>query len=199
MNIKLVVVGTLAGALTLFAWETISNAALPWHTATMRTFPDSNAAVQALRAQAPENGLYIDMRGVVAAVSFTPDMADKSAQLGAMLGKQLVLDVIVALVFLLAMERLPRLTTAGYAAAFAVAAFAISLSTFVSNWNWWGYPGAWTAVQVVDRTIGFTLMGVVLGWLLNKWSPRVRTDEWGGVRAQGGLPSAMGTPSATRR
>ena len=185
MNIKLVVVGTLAGALTLFAWETISNAALPWHMATMRTFPDSNAAVQALRAQAPENGLYIDMRGVVAAVSFTPDMADKSAQLGPMLGKQFVLDVIVALVFLLAMERLPRLNTAGYVAAFAVAAFAISLSTFVSNWNWWGYPGAWTLVQVVDRTIGFTLLGLTLGWLLNKLSPRVRTDEWGGVRAQG--------------
>ena len=36
------------------------------------------------------------------------------------------------------------------AGAFAVTAFAISLSTFGSNWNWWGYPAAWNLVQVVD-------------------------------------------------
>ncbi|MEX2177670.1 MAG: hypothetical protein WD801_03100 [Gemmatimonadaceae bacterium] len=198
MKAKLLVVGTLAGALTLFGWETISNAALPWHTATMRTFADSAGAAQAIRTLAPENGLYYDMRGVVAAVSITPDMIDKSTLLGPMMGKQIALNVVVALVLLLGMQRLPRLTTSQYALVFAVAAFAISLSTFVSNWNWWGYPGAWTAVQVVDRTIGFALMGLALGGLLNKWSPRETTDEWGGVKAHGGLPSSQGVGAGTR-
>lgn len=196
MNAKLLVLGTLAGALTLFTWETVSNAALPWHMATMRTFADSSAAVQAIKAHAPENGLYLDGRGVLAAVSFTPEMTDKSSLLGLMLGRQLALNVVVALVFLLAMMRLPRAGTSQYAFIFAVTAFAISLSTMVSNWNWWGFPAPWTAVQVVDRTIGFALMGLAMGWTYNRFAPRATTDEWGGVRAQGGLPGSAARDGA---
>lgn len=195
MNARLFAVTLVAGALTLFAWETVSNAALPWHRMTMRTFPDSSAAVHAIRAHAPENGLYVDDRGVVAAVSFLPDMSSKASLLGPMMGRQVALDLLVAAVFLLAMARLPRASTMQYAGVFAVAAFAISASTAVSNWNWWGYPAAWTLVQVVDRTIGFALMGLVMGWLANRESARPITDEWGGVRAQGGLPSARSSPA----
>jgi hypothetical protein len=191
MNAKLLLTATLAGAFTLYAWESLSNAVLPWHRETMRSFADSNAVVQAMKAQAPVNGLYVDARGIVAAVSLQPDLADRSSLLGPMLGKQLGIDFIVALVFLLAMQRLPRMTTIQYMAAFAVAAFAISLSTFTSNAVWWGYPAAWTLVQVLDRTIGFALMGLAMGATFNKWSPRVTTDEWGGVRVSGGLPSSM--------
>ena len=189
MNARLLAAAMFAGALTLFVWETISNAALPWHRMTMRSFADS-AAVQAIRAHAPENGLYVDDRGVVAAVSLRPDMSSKARLLVPMMGRQIILDLLVAAVFLLAMARLPRATTMQYAAAFAVTAFAISLSTFGSNWNWWGYPAAWTLVQVVDRTIGFALMGLVMGGITNRTPGRTITDEWGGVRAQGGLPTA---------
>lgn len=199
MHVKHLLLAALAGALTLFGWETISNAALPWHRATMRTFADSPAAVQAIRAHAPENGLYVDDRGVVAAVSFLPDMTDKSSLLGPMMGRQIVLDLAVALVFLFAMSRLPRASTTQYALGFALAAFAISLSTMVSNWNWWGYPAAWTAIQVVDRTIGFALMGLTIGALFNRWSTsRPITDEWGGVRAQGGVPGATANSPVRR-
>lgn len=190
MNARLFAAAMFAGALTLFVWETISNAALPWHRMTMRSFADSNAAVQAIRAQAPDNGLYADDRGVVAAVSLLPDMSSKATLLVPMMGRQIVLDLFVAAAFLLAMARLPRATTMQYAGAFAVTAFATALSTFGSNWNWWGYPAAWTLVQVVDRTIGFALMGLAMGWIMNRTPGRIITDEWGGVRAQGGLPTA---------
>jgi hypothetical protein len=188
----------VAGAATLFIWETLSNAALPWHRMTMRTFPDSTAAVSAIRAQAPANGLYYDDRGVVAAVAFLPDMSSRAALLTPMMLRQIVLDLVVAAIFLLAMARLPRATPLQYAGIFAVAALGISLSTFVSNWNWWGYPAAWTAVQVVDRAIGFALMGLVMGLMAHRAMPRSTTDEWGGVRAQGNLPTATGNSSARR-
>lgn len=199
MNAKVLLSATLAGALTLFAWETISNAALPWHRATMRAFADSNAAVAAIRTQAPVNGLYLDGRGVIAAVSFRADMGSRASEIGPMLGKQIVLDVVVALVLLLAMGRLPAASAAQYSAVFAVAAFAVSLSTFVGNWNWYGYPGPWTMVQVVDRTIGFALMGLAMGAVFNRGTPRVRTDEWGGVRAPEGLSSRLGSPTSGMR
>ena len=198
MNARVFATAAVAGALTLFAWETVSNAALPWHAATMRSFTDSTAAVQAIRAHAPANGLYVDDRGVVAAVAFLPDMSSRASLLVPMLVKQVVLDLVVAIVLLLAMARLPRATVAQYTGIFAVTAFAISLSTAMSSWNWWGYPLPWSAVQAVDRTIGFALMGAAMGWLLNRGTPRVITDEWGGVRARGGLPGPASNSPARR-
>ena len=198
MNARMFAGALVAGAVTLFAWETLSNAVLPWHRLTMRAFADSNAVVTAVREHAPRNGLYVDDRGIVAAVSFLPDLSSRSGLLGPMLARQAVLDLVVAAVFLLAMIRLPRATTAQYAGVFAVTAFAVSASTFLSNWNWWGYPAAWTLVQVVDRTIGFALMGLVMGWIVSRAAPRATTDEWGGVRAQGGLPTATRNGSVRR-
>lgn len=193
MNAKRFVLGTLAGALTLFAWETISNTLIPWHAPTMRTFADSNAVVQTIRANAPHNGMYVDARGVVAAVSFTPDAKDRSTLLGLMLGRQLALDVVVALVVLLAYQRFPRMSTSAYALVTGALALAVSASIVGSDWNWYGFGASWTIVTLVDRTIGYALLGLVLGALMNKWS-RVTTDEWGGIKAQTGLPSSMSAP-----
>lgn len=186
MNAKLVVLGTLAGALTLFAWETVSNTVIPWRSATMRSFPDSANAAQAIRALAPENGMYVDIRGVVAAISFLPDLSSRERLVGLMIGRQLALDVVIAFVLLLTMLRLPRAPTRQYAGLFAAAAFAMGLSSFASDWNWFGFGAPWTLVNIVDRVIGYTLMGLALGAAVNKWSRRATTDEWTGVRASGG-------------
>jgi hypothetical protein len=188
----------LAGAATLFTWESISNAALPWHRMTMRSFADSNAAVAAIRAQAPDNGLYFDERGVVAAVAFLPDMKSRETLMTSMMLKHFAMNVVLAAILVLAMAKLPRGTPLQYAGVFGLAGFAISLSTFGANWNWWGYPLGWTAVQVIDRGIGFALMGLAMGYAAHHSMPRSRTDEWGGVRAQGGLPTATRNSSLKR-
>jgi hypothetical protein len=200
MKAKHFLVAALAGGLTLFGWETLSNTAIPWHDATIRAFSDSNAVVQAIRANAPENGVYVDIRGVVAAVSFTPDMVDRSTLVGPMIGRQLVLDIAIALVLLLALHRLPRATTRQYAWGFAVAALGVGASIFVSDWNWWGFSLSWMTINLVDRVIGYALLGLVLGGLLNRWSvARPTTDEWSGVKAPGGLPSQLGSPTSGAR
>jgi hypothetical protein len=200
MNAKHLVLAAFAGGLTLFGWETLSNTAIPWHDATIRAFTDSNAVVQAVKANAPQNGVYVDIRGVVAAVSFTPDMADRSTLMGPMIGRQLALDIGIAFVLLLALRRLPRATTRQYSWGFAVAALAVGASIFVSDWNWWGFSLSWMSVNLIDRVIGYALLGIVLGGLLNRWSAtKPTTDEWSGVKAQRGLPSQVGAPTSGAR
>lgn len=200
MNAKHLLLAGLAGGLTLFGWETISNTALPWHMATMRQFSDSNAVVQAIKANAPTNGVYVDLRGVIAAVSFTPDMADRSTLIGGMIGRQLVLDLAVAFILVLAFQRLPRATTRQYAWGCGVAALVVGASILVSNWNWYGFSVSWTVVNLIDRVIAYTLVGLVIGGLCNRWgTARPTTDEWSGVKAQGGLPSQMSAPSSAKR
>lgn len=199
MNAKRFILGTVAGALALFAWETISNTAIPWHQATVRQFTDSTAVLQAIRANAPANGMYVDARGVVAAVALGPDLASRESLLALMLGRQLALDLFVAAVVLALFTRLPRMPTRHHALVTGLAALAVATSVFASHWNWYGFGAAWTVVNIVDRTIGYALMGLVLGALSNKWTGRSTTDEWGGVRATGSVPSRRTTPrSATQ-
>ncbi|MEX2152919.1 MAG: hypothetical protein WD825_06230 [Gemmatimonadaceae bacterium] len=155
MNAKLLVRGTLAGALTLFAWETISKTLIPWPA---------------------------------------PDLTEKSALLGLMLGRQFALDLVVAFVVLMALLRFPRATAGQYAVGTAALALAVSASAFVSEWNWYGFGAAWTVVNAVDRVIGYGLLGLVLGAAINKWNGRVNTNEWSGVQAPTGLPSSMSAP-----
>ena len=98
MNGRFLLTGTAAAALTLFAWQTVSNTAIPWHNATMRAFQNNDAAVRAIRAQTPENGVYFAPQGVLAAVSFTPDLADKTRAMGVMLVRQLLIDLAAGVV-----------------------------------------------------------------------------------------------------
>ena len=195
MNTRLLVLGTLAGALTLFAWESVSNTAIPWHSATMRSFRDSSAVVQAIKTNISANGMYVDARGVVAAVSLTPELKDKSGLLGLMLTRQFALDMVASFLVLLAMLRMPRATTSQYVIMTAALSLAVSASVLVSDWNWYGFGAAWTLVNTIDRTIGYVLMALVLAIAINRWSGRVRTDEWGGVRAPTGPPSTMAAPT----
>ena len=200
MRAKHLALAAIAGGMALFGWETISNTALPWHMATMRAFTDSNAVVQTIKANAPANGVYVDIRGVVAAVAFTPDMADRSTLVGGMIGKQLVLDLAVALVLVVAFTRLPRATTKQYAWGSGVAALVVGASILMSNWIWYGFSPSWTFINLIDRVIGYSIMGLVIGGLVNRWSVRPATDEPSGVKAQGGLPSQMGgAPAGARR
>lgn len=198
MTARRFLLGTLAGAFTLFVWETLSNTVIPWHRATYSAFTDSAAVLQAVRANAPENGMYVDVRGVVAAVAIGPDMASRESLLGVMLGRQLALDLVVAAVLLALFTALPRMPVRQYAITAAAAALAVAASVLGSDWNWYGFGTGWTLVNIVDRAIGYALVGLVLGVLINKWTARTKTDEWGGVRASGSM-SAKTTPRSAVR
>lgn len=165
----------------------------------MRSFTDSSAVVQSIRANAPGNGVYVDPRGVIAAVSLAPDMANRETLLGLMLGRQLLLNLAVAFIVLFVFQRLPPASIWQYAFGTAAMAFAVSASILVSNWNWYGFSVAWTVVNTIDRTIGYGLLGLVLGALVIRASGRSTTDEWNGVRASSGMPSSMSAPRSSTR
>src|SRR5262245_26580676 len=99
MNGRSLILCTVLGTIALFAWQTVSNVVFPWHEATIRPFADTSVvAAQAMRAQAPVNGVYFNPHGVVMAVSSTPDFADTTSQMGPMMGRQLVLNFIGVLI-----------------------------------------------------------------------------------------------------
>ncbi len=46
-----------------------------------------------------------------------------------------------------------------------------AITTNVSYWNWYGFPGAYTANYMLIQIIGFLLVGVVAALLLPKRAP----------------------------
>ena len=189
MNTRFLLVGTIVGAIALFAWQTVSNAALPWHMATMRTFESDSVSAQALRAAMPENGVWLSTRGVVAAVSMRADMADKSVEMGGMLARQLALDLVVALVLCLVVTRLPAASATTTGVTLAMTALAVAGILAFSDWIWYGFTFPYAAVNVIDMGINGLVGGMVLGALRN------RSMRAAGVAAPGGVGVGMGEPA----
>jgi hypothetical protein len=169
MRGKYLLYGTLAAGLTLFVWQTISNVAIPWHEATMKEFTNNDAVVQAVHAAAPANGMYYSHQGIIAAVSFTPDMADKSkAPMTANLVKQVVIDLVAALLLCLLVARTGVGRKRDTALTLALAALAAGIIKEMSDWNWYGFSASYGIVNLIDLTIQFALAGIVIAWVYKR-------------------------------
>ncbi len=192
MRTRFLVLGTLVGAVVLFVWQSIANAAIPWYQRQIKPFRDPAAAVSAIRAQAPVNGVYTDSRGVFAFVSFDADMHDKTRDMGPMLAKEFALDIVVAFALCLLLERLPSFGTATTAATLGLAGGMVTLAAVGSTTIWYGVPAAWALVSVIDEAIAFALAGAAVRAVSIRTLRAASAGASPGVRAEGGLPSAPG-------
>lgn len=192
MSTRFLVVGTLVGAIVLFAWQTISNAALPWHMATMTEFVNDSTTAHAIRAAAPQNGVYFSKYGILAAVHITPAFTDLTSgtAIGPMLGKQFALDLVAALIVVLLLGRFPVEGAVRTGVTFALAALAVSAIAELSNTIWYGFAASYSLVNVVDHTIAFFLIGAALATLRTRMERVAPTEERPAVKAQGGLPTS---------
>jgi hypothetical protein len=172
MRGKFLLYGTLAAGITLFVWQTISNVAIPWHKATMTEFKDP-AVVQAVHTAAPVNGVYYSNQGILAAVSFTPDMADKTKiSMTPNLVKQLAIDLVAALLLCVLVARIGVGRKRDTALTLALGGVGAGIILELSDWNWYGFSASYASVNVIDLTIQFALAGVVIAWFYKRQAVR---------------------------
>jgi hypothetical protein len=169
MRRKALLIGTVVATVVMFAWQTISNVAIPWHNATMTKFKNNDAVVKAIHENAPENGVYFSNQGILATVAFTPTMADKSKEMGGMFGKQLVIDLITVLVLALFMTRLNVTGIVPTGIALAIAALAAGILVHASDWTWYGFSTSYMIVNTIDLMMGWFLTGLIFGGVRKKW------------------------------
>jgi hypothetical protein len=191
----------LVSTIVIFAWQTISNAALPWHMMTMREFANNDSLVRNIRAAAPTNGMYYSNQGVLAAVAMTPDFADKtkSVSIAPMLTRQIAIDVVMAVALLVVVLRIPATGSIRSAITVATAGLAAAVALELSDWNWYGFGAGYVIVNVIDATIQCFLGGYAIAAFLKRFGGRVVTEERVGVPAGHGynVPSS-GQPTGTR-
>lgn len=193
MRSRFLVIGTLLGAIVLFAWQTLSHGALGLPEKGMRVFPTDSMAVAAhnIRALAPQNGMYFSAYGVLSAVDISANYADKRTQFVSMMIKQFVVNVGVVLILALLFDRIGDPSVVRSGAICGALALALMGMMDAGYYIWWNFAPAWTLGNVVDQVISFFLVGSTLGALRRRFGePRIATEERPGVRAKGGLPAS---------
>lgn len=193
---KILFAGVLGG-IVMFIWTSIAHMALPLGEAGIREIPNESAVLNEMQNNmGQQTGLYIfpgpgvgknatrqekneAMKHVGEKMAANPSgilMYHAPGRpftlgkwLGVEFGKELLEAILV--VFLLAQTRI--VSFAGRIGFVLVAGILAAISTNVSYWNWYGFPGVYTASYMLIQIVGFLLVGIVAALLLPKRAPAV--------------------------
>ena len=181
--IRSLVLGTILGGLVAFAWSTISWELLGWHGKTMVNFQNDDEVSAVIASHAPKDGTYI-LPGTPTE-AMTPEQKKKTEamvmermQKGPIMvaavrrggfgsftrGMIIQMLSLMAAAFLLTWLLLQThgLTYWKRVGFLAVVGLAAGVISDLPNWNWWGFSGLYTAVNVVDFTVTWLFAGLVI-------------------------------------
>jgi hypothetical protein len=185
----------ILGGVAMFVWTSIAHMALELGEAGIGEIPNEPAVLSAMHSNiGQQTGLYIfPGLGVGKNASrqekneAMKHMSEKMAanpsgilmyhapgrpfafakSLGIEFGTELLEAILV--VFLLALTGIASF--AGRIGFVVVAGILASITTNVSYWNWYGFPGVYTASYMLIEIIGFVLVGIVAALILPRHAP----------------------------
>ena len=183
---RALLLGTILGGLVAFVWSSVSWELIGWHEKTMLSFLHDDEVSAVISSHAPQDGTYI-LPGA-STEGMTPEQK-KAAEAAAVtkmktgpivvaavrrggfgsFGRALIIQLLglMAGAFLLTWLLLQAsgLSYARRVLFVAVAGLAASVIVDLPNWNWWGFSGAYTAVNLADSTITWLRRA----WRLRRW------------------------------
>lgn len=181
---KALILGTILGGLAAFVWSSISWEIVGWHEKTMVSFQSEDEVSAVIASHAARDGTYLLPFGP-STEGMTPEQKKKvqaavmeKMQKGPIMvaavrrggfgsfGRGLVIQLLslMAAAFLLTWLLLQTrgLSYARRVAFLAVGGLAASVIVDLPNWNWWGFSGAYTAVNLADSLLTWLLAGLVI-------------------------------------
>jgi hypothetical protein len=168
MRLRYLLLAALLGGLVSFAWGGLSHMTSILPSLEPQSFRDSTAVVETVKANAPANGIYMDGRGLFAAVAFRPDLSQKFTSITRPLIHQLLIEIGVAFLLAWVLLRLPVWPAMGTASLFATLAVAAGIEQLLPEANWYGFPIRTQLAELATLVVGWFLMGLVIGWLRNR-------------------------------
>jgi len=187
----------ILGGIAMFVWTSIAHMALPLGEAGINEIPNESAVLSAMQGNiGDKTGLYI-FPGL--AVGKNASREEKSEAMKQMqqriaanpsgilmyhppgrpfgFGKSLIVEFstevlqAILVIWLLAQTRIGSL--GGRVGFVLIAGILAAITTNVSYWNWYGFPGVYTASYILIEIVGFFLVGIVAALLLRKRGPAV--------------------------
>lgn len=181
---KSLLLGTILGALMAFLWSWISWELLGWHEKGMLSFQNEDEVSAMVALHTSKDGIYL-LPSAPPSEGMTAEQKTQ-AQATTMAKMQsgpimfaavrrggfnsFVRVLIIQLLSLLAAAFLLtwlllqtcKLTYVRKVAFLAAVGLAASVIADLPNWNWWGFSGSYTAVNVADSTITWLIAGLVI-------------------------------------
>jgi hypothetical protein len=173
----------ILGGLAFFAWSGLAHMVLPLGETGVREIPNEQPVVAAMQSSIPERGLYIfpgtglpanatrAEKGAAMEKSFQKSATGPSGLLmyhparPVSFGQMLMTECATNIVqLLLAVFLLGQTSLAGFGARWGfitVAGILAAISTNVSYWNWYGFPGNYTLAYTFTIAVGFFVAGLV--------------------------------------
>jgi hypothetical protein len=171
MKIKSLVLGTLLGGLTALVWSNISWEMIGWHEKTLLKFQKDEEVAAAISAHTVEDGTYLMPYGTSKEAQ---DRMQKGPIVLAAVRREgmgsvarlfiVQIAILFAAAFLLTWLLLQTsgLSYARRVMFLAVVGLSASVIVDLPNWNWWGFSGSFTAVDVADNVLTCLLAGLVI-------------------------------------
>lgn len=187
---KRIVLAGVLGGIAMFLWGFVAHLLLPLGSAGTREIPNETAVLSAMQASLGQtSGLYL-FPGLGAGPN--PTTAQRNAAMkqydqklaanpsglliyhppGAQgitpgrLGTELLTEIVETLlaVFLLAQTRLANYASrVGFMVLVGVIA---AITTNIPYWNWYGFPGSYTAAYMVTQIVAYLAAGLVAAAVL---------------------------------
>jgi hypothetical protein len=191
---RILLAGVLGG-IAMFIWTSIAHMALPLGEAGINEVPNESAVLSAMQSSmGNKTGLYI-FPGLGVGKNATRD--EKNAAMKQMqqriaanpsgilmyhppgrqfaFGKSLAIEFgtevlqAILVIWLLTQTRIGSI--GGRVGFVLIAGILAAITTNVSYWNWYGFPGVYTASYILIEIVGFFLVGVIASLMLPKRSP----------------------------
>ncbi len=179
---KKLLAGVLGG-LAFFLWSFVAHDVLPMGKAGIKEIPNEQAVLDSMKANMPENGLYL-LPGLGVPEGAT--RAQQAAAMGARMhkvetgpsgllvyhpslqfsfGKALIVELGTNILqILLAVMLLSQTSLVSFAARWrfiTLAGILAAISTNISYWKWYGFPGSYTVAYVCTVAMGFVFAGLI--------------------------------------
>ena len=193
---RILLAGVLGG-IAMFIWTSIAHMALPLGEAGINEIPNESAVLSAMQGNiGDKTGLYIFPGLGVGKNATRQEKSEAMKQMqqkiaanpsGILMyhppgrpfafGKSLVVEFstevlqAILVIWLLAQTRIGSL--GGRVGFVLIAGILAAITTNVSYWNWYGFPGVYTASYILIEIVGFFLVGIVAALLLRKRGPAV--------------------------
>lgn len=166
--------GSIIGGIVLFLWGAISWMLIPWHQQTIHQFHDEAAVTQTLKANAPITGVYM-LPHSYEEHEVKPDFfffgSVKISTPESMNYKLLVsfiIQCIVAFVLSFILLSSHIRDYAGKVTLITLVGLAAGIYCYLPLWNWFEFSPLFTLVEVIDKTVGAFLVGLVLPYIVKK-------------------------------
>jgi len=179
---KRIVLAGLAAGLVLFVWEAVAHMALPLGEAGIRGLDAAEAPIMAaVKANIREDGFYYFPNPMAAGNSPEQQKAAEAKMLAGptgmlvvhpngdpgispmRLGLEFTFDVLSMIVAGIVLSQAVMLKSLGNRVGLVTLLACLpTLRTELPQWNWYGFPTAFTAAQFTLHLVGFALGGLVL-------------------------------------